>query len=58
MGDFRVLKPQLETASHNDGTFCQGIDAAMVDVTAAPLGQLHGKGTDRYTNTWKTLLLD
>ena len=26
--------------------FCQGIDALMGEVTAAPLGQLHGQGTD------------
>ena len=37
MGDFRVLKPRWETASNNDSTFFQGIDATMGDVTADPL---------------------
>ena len=43
MGDFRVLKPQCETASRNDGTFFQGMPqwetlATMGDITADPLG--------------------
>ena len=65
MGDFKVLKQQWETASRNDGTFFQGIDATMGYVSDkgrryccspgtcfAPLGQLHRKGTDKFINKY------
>ena len=65
------MKPRWETASRNDSTFFQCIDAKMGDgshdrrryccslgTCLAPLGQLHGKGTDRHINTWTLQLLD